>query len=50
MALSDVLQNVYALLQQKATGKGTYEPRPVEVRFDRVTNREPEAGEKPPGR
>jgi hypothetical protein len=50
VAVSDVLQNVYALLQQKATGKGTYEPRPVEVRFDGVTNREPEAGEEPPGR
>jgi hypothetical protein len=32
VATSDVLQNVYALLQQKATGQGAYQPRPVELR------------------
>jgi Protein of unknown function (DUF1360) len=34
VATSDVLQNAYALLQQKATGQGPYEPRPVEVQVD----------------
>jgi hypothetical protein len=50
VAASDMLQNAYALLQQKATGKGTYEPRPVEVRFDGVTNREPDLNEGLPDR
>jgi hypothetical protein len=31
VAVSDMLQNVYALLQQKDTGQGAYQPRPVEL-------------------
>jgi hypothetical protein len=34
VAASDMLQNAYAVLQQKATGEGQYQPRPVEVRVD----------------
>lgn len=32
VAISDMLQNVYAMSQQKAAGEGPYQPRPVEVR------------------
>jgi hypothetical protein len=38
VATSDMLQNVYALLQQKATAQGAYQPRPVEVRLAPADN------------
>jgi hypothetical protein len=34
VAASDMLQNIYAVLQQKATGESPYQPRPVEVRVE----------------
>jgi hypothetical protein len=50
VAASDMLQNLYAVLQQKATGQGTYQPRPVEVRFDGITNRDGGTDDEPPRR
>jgi len=46
----DVLGNADRCTGVRTAGKGTYEPRPVEVRFDAVTNREPDMDEGLPGR